>query len=188
MVTGYPVGRLISRHRHQLQRPRASERAQDHGVPIPSKPPSGGSLAWSAWQRHPPSGNTRLPSAEAVGSRVPRPPGPDLLQRGAQPGAPVGARRLLRGTQCHDTSLEPVGTAVTGDELGDRPRRKYLAVRQHDDRPRRAAPRISGGKGLDRATTCDTTRYGTAEALAWDRMHPRLQARGPGSTTVVNSP
>jgi hypothetical protein len=31
----------------------------------------------------------------------------------------------------------------------------------------------------DQATTCDTTRYGTAEALAWDRMHPRLQARGP---------
>jgi hypothetical protein len=31
----------------------------------------------------------------------------------------------------------------------------------------------------DQATTCDTTRYGMAEALAWDRMHPRLQARGP---------
>jgi hypothetical protein len=29
------------------------------------------------------------------------------------------------------------------------------------------------------AATCDTTRYGTAEALAWDRMHPRLTARGP---------
>ncbi|KPI30681.1 hypothetical protein OV320_0344 [Actinobacteria bacterium OV320] len=31
----------------------------------------------------------------------------------------------------------------------------------------------------DQATACDSTRYGTAEALAWDRMHPRGQARGP---------
>jgi hypothetical protein len=29
------------------------------------------------------------------------------------------------------------------------------------------------------STTTDTTCYGKAEALAWDRMHPRLQARGP---------
>ncbi|MER7959909.1 hypothetical protein ABTY94_35115, partial [Streptomyces sp. NPDC096030] len=28
-------------------------------------------------------------------------------------------------------------------------------------------------------TTTDTTRYGTAEARAWDRMHPRLTHRGP---------
>ncbi|MCG7522851.1 hypothetical protein MHW47_00075 [Streptomyces sp. OfavH-34-F] len=27
---------------------------------------------------------------------MPRAPGPDLLQRGAQPGAPVGSRRALR--------------------------------------------------------------------------------------------
>lgn len=31
----------------------------------------------------------------------------------------------------------------------------------------------------DQATTSGTTRYGTAEAFAWDRMHPRLTARGP---------
>ena len=29
----------------------------------------------------------------------------------------------------------------------------------------------------------DTTRYGTARRAAWDRMHPRLTHRGPGSTT-----
>ncbi|MFE1458942.1 NF041680 family putative transposase [Streptomyces sp. NPDC058735] len=28
-------------------------------------------------------------------------------------------------------------------------------------------------------TTTDTTRYGKAEAMAWDRMHPRLTHRGP---------
>ncbi|MFJ1626175.1 transposase, partial [Streptomyces sp. NPDC088190] len=28
-------------------------------------------------------------------------------------------------------------------------------------------------------TSTDTTRYGTAEATAWDRMHPRLTHRGP---------
>jgi hypothetical protein len=28
-------------------------------------------------------------------------------------------------------------------------------------------------------TTTQTTRYGQADALAWDRMHPRLQRRGP---------
>jgi hypothetical protein len=30
----------------------------------------------------------------------------------------------------------------------------------------------------DQVTACDTTRYGPAEALAWDRMHPRLTAPG----------
>ncbi|MGV9456858.1 NF041680 family putative transposase [Streptomyces sp. NPDC003635] len=55
--------------------------------------------------------------------------------------------------------------------------------------PRGGQPRKHGGvltfskpeswHTPDQATTCDTTRYGTAEALAWDRMHPRLQARGP---------
>ncbi|MGI5135143.1 NF041680 family putative transposase [Streptomyces sp. CA-106110] len=29
------------------------------------------------------------------------------------------------------------------------------------------------------ATVTDTTRYGKAEAMAWDRMHPRLTHRGP---------
>lgn len=28
-------------------------------------------------------------------------------------------------------------------------------------------------------TVTDSTRYGTAEAIAWDRMHPRLTHRGP---------
>ncbi|PBC93648.1 DDE superfamily endonuclease [Streptomyces sp. Ag82_O1-15] len=55
--------------------------------------------------------------------------------------------------------------------------------------PRGGQPRKHGGvltfskpeswHTPDQATTCDTTRYGTAQALAWDRMHPRLQARGP---------
>ncbi|MER5642646.1 NF041680 family putative transposase [Kitasatospora sp. NPDC002227] len=31
----------------------------------------------------------------------------------------------------------------------------------------------------DATSTTETTRYGKAEALAWDRMHPRLQRRGP---------
>ena len=31
----------------------------------------------------------------------------------------------------------------------------------------------------DVTTITDTTRYGTAEALAWDRLHPRLTHRGP---------
>jgi hypothetical protein len=31
----------------------------------------------------------------------------------------------------------------------------------------------------DVTTATDTTRYGTAEATAWDRMHPRLTHRGP---------
>jgi hypothetical protein len=31
----------------------------------------------------------------------------------------------------------------------------------------------------DQATHTDTTRYGHAEALAWDRLHPRLTHRGP---------
>ena len=29
----------------------------------------------------------------------------------------------------------------------------------------------------DHVTTCATARYGQAEARAWDRMHPKLQAR-----------
>jgi hypothetical protein len=55
--------------------------------------------------------------------------------------------------------------------------------------PRGGQPRKHGGVHTfakpdswhtpDQTTTCDTTRYGKAEALAWDRMHPRLQARGP---------
>ncbi|MGW3874263.1 NF041680 family putative transposase [Streptomyces sp. NPDC005055] len=31
----------------------------------------------------------------------------------------------------------------------------------------------------DVTTSTDTTRYGKAEAMAWDRMHPRLTHRGP---------
>ena len=31
----------------------------------------------------------------------------------------------------------------------------------------------------DSTTRTETTRYGTAEARAWDRMHQRLQRRGP---------
>jgi hypothetical protein len=55
--------------------------------------------------------------------------------------------------------------------------------------PRGGQPRTHGGvltfakpdswHTPDQATACDTTRYGTAEALAWDRTHARLMARGP---------
>lgn len=55
--------------------------------------------------------------------------------------------------------------------------------------PRGGQPRKHGGvltfskpaswHTPDQATTARTTRYGKADALAWDRMHPRLQARGP---------
>ena len=55
--------------------------------------------------------------------------------------------------------------------------------------PRGGRPRRHGGvltfakpdswHTPDHTTHTDTTRYGTAEALSWDRMHPRLQARGP---------
>lgn len=55
--------------------------------------------------------------------------------------------------------------------------------------PRGGQPRKHGGvltfskpdswHTPEHATVCDTTRYGKAEALSWDRMHPRLTARGP---------
>jgi hypothetical protein len=55
--------------------------------------------------------------------------------------------------------------------------------------PRGGQPRKHGGvltfskpeswHAPDVATVNDTTHYGTAEALAWDRMHPRLTHRGP---------
>jgi hypothetical protein len=55
--------------------------------------------------------------------------------------------------------------------------------------PRGGRPRRHGGvlalarpetwHTPDVTTSTDTTRYGTAEATAWDRMHPRLTHRGP---------
>ncbi|MEV6212542.1 NF041680 family putative transposase [Kitasatospora sp. NPDC051914] len=55
--------------------------------------------------------------------------------------------------------------------------------------PRGGRPRRHGGvltlaqpktwHTPDAITSTDTMRYGKAEALAWDRMHPRLQRRGP---------
>jgi hypothetical protein len=89
-----------------------------------------------------------------------------------------------------DLPVEPVG------------RLRSDRVMLRDAGPRRSTPRAGrprkhGGVPTfsepeswhtsDQATTCDTTRYGKAEAMAWDRIHPRLQARGPGSTTAVNS-
>ncbi|MCG3041250.1 transposase [Streptomyces sp. S1A] len=49
-------------------------------------------------------------------------------------------------------------------------------------RPRKHGARFSlarpdGWHVPDRVTACETTRYGRAEARAWDRMHPKLQAR-----------
>lgn len=55
--------------------------------------------------------------------------------------------------------------------------------------PRGGRPRRHGGvltfkkpdswHEPDVTTATDTTRYGTATATAWDRMHPRLTHRGP---------
>ncbi|TJZ96832.1 NF041680 family putative transposase [Actinacidiphila oryziradicis] len=55
--------------------------------------------------------------------------------------------------------------------------------------PRGGRPRRHGGvltlakpdswHAPDQVTACETTRYGKAEARAWDRMHPRLTHRGP---------
>ena len=51
-------------------------------------------------------------------------------------------------------------------------------------RPRRHGGVLTFGKPdswhrPDVTTSTDTTRYGKAEATAWDRMHPRLTHRGP---------
>lgn len=56
--------------------------------------------------------------------------------------------------------------------------------------PRGGRPRRHGGvlalarpetwHNPEVTTSTDTTRYGTAETMAWDRMHPRLTHRGPG--------
>lgn len=63
--------------------------------------------------------------------------------------------------------------------------------------PRGGQPRKHGGvltfskpeswHTPDQATTCDTTRYGTAEALAWTECTPGCRPVAPGSTTAVNS-
>jgi DDE superfamily endonuclease len=55
--------------------------------------------------------------------------------------------------------------------------------------PRGGRPRRHGGvlalarpetwHNPEVTTSTDTTRYGTAETMAWDRMHPRLTHRGP---------
>lgn len=54
----------------------------------------------------------------------------------------------------------------------------------HSGRPRKHGPaftlaRTDSWHTPDQATTTDTSRYGRAEAMAWDRMHPRLAHRGP---------
>nr|WTB32611.1 transposase [Streptomyces sp. NBC_00830] len=68
--------------------------------------------------------------------------------------------------------------------------------------PRGGRPRRHGGvltfakpeswHTPDHTTHTDTARYGKAEAISWNRMHPRLhprlQARGPGWTATANSP
>lgn len=40
----------------------------------------------------------------------------------------------------------------------------------------------------DAATTQVTDCYGTASAMAWDRLHSRLTTRPRGSTTTANCP
>lgn len=77
-------------------------------------------------------------------------------------------------------------------ELAGRLRSDRVMLRDAGPRrstPRGGQPRKHGGvltfarpetwHTPDQSTNTVTTRYGTAEALAWDRMHPRLQARGP---------
>ncbi|MGB9998724.1 NF041680 family putative transposase [Streptomyces pseudogriseolus] len=90
-------------------------------------------------------------------------------------------------------------TAYLAHALADLP--VVLVGRLHSDRimlrdagparsgPRGGRPRRHGGvltlakpdtwHTPDLTTTTDTSRYGTAEARAWDRMHPRLTHRGP---------
>ncbi|WP_017584011.1 NF041680 family putative transposase [Nocardiopsis valliformis] len=51
-------------------------------------------------------------------------------------------------------------------------------------RPRKHGPAFTLAKpdswhNPDQATITDTTRYGKAEVMAWERMHPRLSHRGP---------
>ncbi|MFI2458290.1 NF041680 family putative transposase, partial [Streptomyces sp. NPDC019539] len=58
-----------------------------------------------------------------------------------------------------------------------------------EGRPRAGRPRRHGAEFAlakpdtwptpQHTTTTDTTRYGTAEATSWDRLHPRLTHRGP---------
>jgi hypothetical protein len=74
-------------------------------------------------------------------------------------------------------------------ELVGRLRSDRVMLRDAEPRrstPRGGQPRKNGGvltfakpdswHTPDQTTPCDTTRCGTAEALAWDRMHPRLTA------------
>ena len=68
---------------------------------------------------------------------------------------------------------------------GHAPRRRpaplHPARRAAPQARRRSSPSPSRTPGTPptRPRPARTTRYGTAEALAWDRMHPRLTARGP---------
>jgi hypothetical protein len=101
----------------------------------------------------------------------------------------------------YDVTRLAYGLADLPVELVGRLRSDRVMLRDVGPRrstPRGGQPRKHGGvltfskpeswHTPDQATMCDTTRYGMAEALAWDRLHPRLQARGPGSITAVNSP
>lgn len=65
--------------------------------------------------------------------------------------------------------LRDLGPARSGPR-GGRPRRHggVLTFKKPDSRHE-----------PDVTTVTDTTRYGTATATAWDRMHPRLTHRGP---------
>jgi hypothetical protein len=77
-------------------------------------------------------------------------------------------------------------------ELVGRLRSDRVMLRDIGERrstPRGGQPRKHGGAltlarpdswhSPEVTTTTDTTRYGKAEAQAWDRMHPRLARRGP---------
>jgi hypothetical protein len=77
-------------------------------------------------------------------------------------------------------------------ELAGRLRSDRVMLRDAGERrstPRGGQPRKHGGVFTfkkpgswhepETTTRADTTRYGKAEATAWNRMHPRLTHRGP---------
>lgn len=115
----------------------------------------------------------------------------------ALPGrCPICRKQARRVHSTYQRALDehPLGSRgviIRPVELVGRLRSDRVMLRDAGPRrstPRGGQPRKHGGvltfskpeswHTPDQATTCDTTRYGTAEALAWDRMHPRLQARG----------
>ncbi|MFE3314926.1 transposase, partial [Embleya sp. NPDC059213] len=82
--------------------------------------------------------------------------------------------------------LADLPVEVLGRMRSDRVMRRPTSPRAHD--PQGGRPPKHGGEFVfgqpdtwgepQAATTTTTTRYGTATATAWDRLHPRLTRRG----------